>query len=106
MGIRLSEIVARTRPVTAKFGGLEIHVVYRMSERTMAAAEADDDVDHPWLVRVIESWDIEGDDGKPLPVTLESVKSVPIPVLNSIIAAVYADDGEAVGEAVSNSDGG
>ncbi|MEO6467502.1 MAG: hypothetical protein ABIP21_00270 [Acidimicrobiia bacterium] len=106
MGIRLSEIVARTRPVVAKFGGLEIHVVYRMSERTMNASEAEEDVDHPWLVRVIESWDIDGDDGKPIPIDLASVKNVPIPVLNSIIAAIYSDDGEAVGEAVSSSDAG
>ena len=101
MGIKLSDLTSGTRAITAKWGDLTIRAEYRMSERTMAATEEKDDVDHPWLVKVLASWDIEDDDGHPIPVTLESVKQVPIPILNSIIAAIYGDDG--VGEAVSNS---
>ena len=102
MGVRLADLVAGTRTVDATFGDTVIKVTYRMSERTMVAAEVEDaDVDHPWLVRVIESWDIEDDEGTPIPVTLESVKQVPIPILNVIITAIYGDDG--VGKVESNS---
>lgn len=45
------------------------------------------------IAKVVRSWDITDDDGTTIPITVEAMTEygIPTPVLNAMIAAMYAD---------------
>jgi len=52
------------------------------------------------LCKLIEDWDLEGDDGAPIPLTLEGLKPVPINFLGGVLEKIQQDmnPGEAQGD--------
>lgn len=91
-----------TRTLDVPFGTHTIQVTYRLSERVLGKTDGDEGIG-PAIVRLVESWDIEGPAGT-LPVTEDTVNTVPVPVLRAIWRFVMGDDG--LGEASSSSDAG
>lgn len=105
MAISLKTHATGSRAVTAHFGGDHAEVVYRVAERTPAK---DAGLDHELLVdcivRLVESWEILGDDDKPIPLERDAVAVVPTPILRAVLAAIIGDSG--LGEARGSSASG
>lgn len=111
MGIKLSEIVAGSRTIPVVFGTATINVTYRLKNRTLEheVSDAAEGESEYFLVRqltrLVESWDIEADDGTVLPIDADVIeKELPIPLVRKILHTVWGDDG--VGEAEGNSSAG
>lgn len=101
---KLSDLLG-LRTITVEVMGLPIEVTYRLSERTPATTSID-----PFesvvvtMVRLVESWDLVGDDDKSVPITEDALSGVPVPVLRRVLTEVLGDNG--LGEASRASSGG
>ena len=92
---RFSDLQNLTPTVTVRFelpgcDPIEFTVTYRLNvlarKRLQGIMEKDDFVDQ--LLDLIERWDLEDDDGTPVPVTKETLEELPMPVLMSIFDAI------------------
>lgn len=105
MGVKLSELLSDRRTIEVPFGGRTITVTYRLSERTPKATDELNPAAHvvAEMIRLVVSWDIEDDKGKPVPITEKALQNVPTPVMRAIWNWIWADAG--LGEAGSSSNG-
>lgn len=105
--MRLSAATSRVRPIVVKFEGGDLNATYRPTSYTpkkLAEAQAKakkakkaNDQDAA-LASMIESvldlfvsWDLEDDDGTPIPLTAEALQDVPINVMSELIQEVGRD---------------
>lgn len=100
MPVRLSELRANVRTVAIPVDGDVLNVTYRPSGIT---PEVEDRLDEATskqrigeslmtlLAAALVSWDLLGDDGKPLPVTVETMRVLPLSFLAKLVQAVTAD---------------
>jgi hypothetical protein len=106
---KLSDLLG-TRTIPISVLGHDLEVTYRLGERTPSANKDIDPFESvvATMVRLVESWDLQGDDGRPVPITEEALDGVPVPVLRRICQEIFADGGGDVllGEASSNSNAG
>jgi hypothetical protein len=111
MTVKLSSLLATTKPVTVTFGEEQIHLVVRTTELTTdvmvqfaALARPTTDTDEAianvkstadLFCRVVVSWDVEGDDGKVFPITAAEIsKSIPLEVLSACVQGAMLSMGE------------
>lgn len=104
MGVKLSELASGLRTVPVRFGSQTFTVTYRLAERLPGHTVLLTDEVVPVVARLVESWSLVTDKGKPLPVDEDTLHRVPVPVLRAIFYAVVGDNG--LGEAASSSDAG
>lgn len=102
---KLSDLLG-TRTIPVDVLGHTVTVTYRLSERTVERVENIDLTESvaSLFLRLIESWDLLGENGKPLPISEKALAQVPIPVLHAIHRGIIGDIG--LGEASSSSDAG
>lgn len=100
MPIKLSELSAKTRALTMEYAGEALIVEYYPARFTPALAARMQDVqDAPRptvafaeaLAEVLAGWDIQGDDGEPLPTTTGWLLKMPMDLLSQVAEAVGAD---------------
>jgi hypothetical protein len=104
--VKLSELVSGERTIDVPFGGHDITVSYRLAERTHNKAMEYDltETVADSIVRMVVSWSIVDDKGKPLPLDIKNVGKLPVPFLRSVYLRITGDNG--LGEASSSSDDG
>lgn len=106
MGISLKTVGKGLATVPVMFMGETATVTYRLAERTPvkdAGIGTESLVD--FVVRVVDSWDIVGDDDKtPVPLKPKFVEAVPTPILRAVVRTVLGDNG--LGEAPASSASG
>lgn len=101
---KLSDLLG-TVTIDVPIGEHTVTVTYRLAERTIdAGGNMGSENVAESAVRLVESWDLEADEGGMLPLTVEALRGVPIPVLARIVRAIVEDVG--LGEASSSSDAG
>lgn len=102
---KLSDLLGM-RTIDVDVMGHALVVTYRLGERTPSSNKSMDPFESVvvTMVRLVESWDLLGDDSKPVPITEEALEQVPVPVLRRVLTEILGDSG--LGEASSNSDGG
>lgn len=101
--MRLSELLGNS-VVKVEVGGSELRFTYALKERTIAGQKKwDTESVIEALARMIVSWDLETDTGKPMPATLPNLEKLPGPVLDKMWRAILTDD---LGEVESNSHAG
>lgn len=99
MAFNVGKRKAAIKTAVIPFDGEEIKVQYRPSEwtprvtvelqETEGAAQTRYSMD--LLSRLIVDWDVEGADGKPFPVSRESLESLDQPVINAITDGILED---------------
>jgi hypothetical protein len=96
--MRLSEIKNRTKKVEVSFDEDVVTVTYNPNYVTVdylhelrgIGGEEDQNLDSiltPFL-SVITDWDLQNDDGTVIPITIESLRTVPLNILNGILEKV------------------
>jgi len=101
---KLSDLLG-ARTIDCDVFGHTITVTYRLGERLPGTSSID-----PFesvvttMVKLVESWDLEGDDGTPVPITEDALGGVPVPALRRVLNQILGDDG--LGEASSSSNAG
>ncbi|MGE3271207.1 MAG: hypothetical protein AB7P40_20825 [Chloroflexota bacterium] len=98
---KLSELIADEAPLTVRFRGGDLQLVYRPRvvtpkwQHTIILAERQGDDDEAMLYGPLKdallSWDLEQDDGSPCPITSEAMENVSRAVLTGILLAVISD---------------
>lgn len=102
--MKLSDLLG-TSTVRVPAGAHAIEVTYLVSQRTiLAGRKLPDENVAQTIVRIVESWDLQEADGTTVPLTVERLETIPIPILGRIIAAIFEDD--PLGEAPASSDAG
>lgn len=100
MAIKLSQIGAKTRTVTMEYEGEPVALVYRPGKFTpriearLNEAQSEGRVSQEVaavLADVLASWDVLGDDGKPVKPTTELLMEFPVDFLNLVSQAVAGD---------------
>jgi hypothetical protein len=100
MPLSFAQIQADVRTINVSYFEHNFSVTYRPSENTprknSAAQELEEGGDTnkatiDTLCRVMIAWDVLGDDGKPLPITAETLGDMPYAILTSIVQAIGAD---------------
>lgn len=100
MAIKLSDLKKDIRAVEIPVGGEMLRVEYHpnaytpeLEEKAQAAMKdsRSHDLFYAMLPPVLHSWDLEQDDGTPLPIDVSGVKQVPIVILTSIMMAITDD---------------
>ncbi|AZF90301.1 MAG: hypothetical protein BPHS0_15 [Phage 5P_3] len=104
MPLRLSSLKKSLRTITMEWDDNTLNVTYRLGEVTPERADrlaamfeesrAEDRSNAEiWadILAVVESWDILGDDGNPLPVTAETLAQIPITILRGIAEEITED---------------
>lgn len=97
--MRLSEIYSQVKTITVPVGTGTLQVTYRPQAITPEMVDRMNDTRGATpgeaiatcVVDLVSSWDLTSDDGKPYPITLESVRQLPIAFLAEITKAVTAD---------------
>ena len=98
--MKLSPLTATTRQIDVDYYGSAVAVTYRPGvltpdedDRIQAAREANTLTDAliDLLMRMLVTWDVEGDDGKPLPIEAATLRVLPNALLLKIMAAVQED---------------
>lgn len=111
--MRLSEAKSNAKPLVVEFdGGASLNITYRVPEYTpnQAAKLTDEAGKDPrrmaeMACRIVDSWDLERDDGEPIPLVPDVVaEEVHLGILTKIMRAVNAD--QMPGEAGATSDAG
>jgi len=92
----LKQLVNVIVPIQVAYETGEGEVVINASYSLRAFAQAeleklDDQQAIPFLARVLVDWDVTDDEGKPLPITEETLKLLPWPVLNDLFLAILED---------------
>lgn len=106
MPIKLANLASKTDTATFNFQGDECTIVYRPNwitperQAALSAAQAEGKADEQFralVIGLIESWDVLGDDGQPVPVTDEWIGALPYSFLTACITAAVeaATAGEA-----------
>lgn len=111
MSVILSSITGQTAEATVKLGSIPVHFVYKPYAMTlgmsMRLANPDSKTDMTEvLAQVLESWDVEEEEGVEFPPTAENLDKIPTELATLMAQAVVGGGGDVVGEAASNSDGG
>jgi hypothetical protein len=98
---KLSEFANKrsTKRLTVEIGDVAIELSYRPAVVTprwqkAAAAAKDGDIDTGLLVpmcQLVAGWDLENDDGTPVPLTPEGLQDIPAQALLAILQAVTGD---------------
>ena len=100
MPIRIGQISHDLRTVTVSFAGETFTVTYRTSgftpeteDRLFALLESQRGASAivEVLAACLDSWEVLGDDGKPLPPTKENLRRLPVVFLNAVVTAIYED---------------
>lgn len=100
MPISISALTANRRTVSIDFGGETLKVTYRPSaiNAVQEARELEDKEKGQHvlsmvrtMIETIESWDLLGDDGKPLALTEDNLKPLGIDILSQISRAIVTD---------------
>lgn len=102
MPVRLSELVNDSKTVSVSVGDFDINISYRPNAITMPAllrldtmtnAPASEQVEimAEMLSGFIAGWDILGDDDKPIPVNVETLKAMPYRLIMLIMDAIRSD---------------
>ena len=98
MSIRLSELKADVRKVTFDYDGSEINVEYKPSAITpifqskMRKMDTSDAMNMVEAVSVmLVSWDVLGDNGKPIAITTNTLGTLPIAFVSKVITSVFED---------------
>jgi hypothetical protein len=104
--VKLSELVSGLRTIDVPFGGHDVTVTYRLSERTHERALEYDltETVADAVVRIVAHWSIVDEDGAPLALDIEHVGKLPVPFLRAVYMRITGDNG--LGEASSSSDAG
>ena len=82
---KLSGILRFTRSIDVDYFGHPINVTYRPAAFNRSYFQfLQDNVDvpgslYPVFERIVESWDLEDDDGKPIPVDAETLDGLELP---------------------------
>lgn len=114
MPISLSELMQDKRSCEVKIGDETAQVVYRPSAYTPIVEDALQTAIEgrrpgtgmaEYLAAIIISWEVIGDDGEEVPITKESLSSLPSRFLSEVSAAI-TDDVRAGGEERKNSGAG
>jgi hypothetical protein len=106
MGLKLSDLAVKVRNVAVDLGdGAVVNVAYRPHEMTLQdelLVSNEEDAEERLrlviglLARVLVSWDILGDDEKPLAITAKTLGTLPTSVLLHIQTAIREDSGPKV----------
>jgi hypothetical protein len=96
MGVRLSELKAKTRTVVVEYDDNKIEMAYRPHVYTMDLADAVDAAEDSQVVAtllspIVEWWDVLDDHDQRIPPTVENMRQFPLPLLNAVMDAVNAD---------------
>jgi hypothetical protein len=96
MPISLAKIKAGVAAFAWEYEGEILNVQYRTGEITPAelAQQAEQEGMAGLiggLVKWLVSWDLLGEDGKPLPITAEALNLVPTPFLNGLYVMIMRD---------------
>ena len=101
MGVRLSQVLNETRKLAHPVGDGVLTIVYRPRYVTpalqdeLSAMIGDQKLGRAcarMLARTIVSWDLEGDDGKPVPIDEELMcESIPSAFLLELVSTINAD---------------
>jgi hypothetical protein len=92
----LKQLVNVIVPIQVAYETAEGQVVINASYSMRAFAQAeiekqDSQQPIPVLLRVLVDWDVTDDEGNPLPITEETLKLLPWPVLNDLFHAILED---------------
>lgn len=97
MAIRLSARRAIVKPLAIDVDGETLNVQYRPGaftpefDRSARQLETSSDPETglgAMFCSVVASWDLEGDDGQPVPLTPESLMTVPTDILIAVLGAM------------------
>jgi hypothetical protein len=100
MPASLAELMAGRRSVTVTLYGHDITAYYRpgyLTPKTSAkiqrltADEGGDEASMQTFIGLVESWDLLGEDKKPIPLTREALEGIPWLVLNAVSTKCYED---------------
>lgn len=112
--MRISDALAKARPIVVEFEGESLNVTYRPSSYTVAELESLVEEDgtgqkraNPQRIvemmqQMLVKWDLTEDDGVPVDFTnTERMRHIPTPIFMGILTAIKAD--QSAGEASSPS---
>lgn len=100
MPIRLADLRKETRPITFEFAGEPVTVSYSPGaftpeledEANLAEANHQLRAMAQMLSKILVAWDVMGDDGQALPVTLELLRAMPAQFLAAILKGIMDDN--------------
>ncbi len=99
MPIRLSDLKTKSTTFTFDFLGEAVTITYRNgvitpeweSRRELTDPSRQAQATVLALSEIVASWDVLGDDGQPVPVTVETLTPMPLQFLNRVLEEVMAD---------------
>lgn len=96
--MRLSQILSETKVVSVSISGDTLAVTYRpqavtpeMVDRMNGANSAPGDAIASTVVDLVHEWDLTDDNGKSYPITLETVRKLPVSFLSAVTQAITTD---------------
>lgn len=87
--MKLTELKAKTRQLVIPFESDSLTISYRPAAITLKIAYSDDIAQV--LNQVLVGWNLEDDEGRPYPTTVEALKNLPIEFLARVIRAILED---------------
>lgn len=90
-GLKLSDLKSRTVNIDVDLAGLKLHVEFASGFWTGEAEEwyftgsSFAEKNRELIARAVTSWDLIGDDGKPLELTPDGLKPVPNWILDAVV---------------------
>jgi hypothetical protein len=85
--MKLSALKAMERTISVEFKGTTTEVTYKMGALLLETPSKLFD----YLAAVVARWDLEGDDGQPVPLTPEALAGVPLPFLRAVEDTISRD---------------
>lgn len=101
MPIDLLNITADKAVTTVDFGGGTAKITYRptvITQEQLEKLDTEDDGTIQFLIAAVSDWDIKRGTKK-VPLKLNELKTLPLPLLRAVALAILRDRGDSVGEA-------
>ena len=94
MPLNVKTLAAKVNPLTTEFAGEEVNLRYRsgiITPEWEQKYKGKPDGVYQQASEIIEEWDVQGDDGKPFPTDLDSLKTLPVEFIGHIVSACAND---------------
>lgn len=94
MPLNVKTLAAKVNDLETEFAGSKVNIKYRsgiITPEWEAKYKGKPDGVYQQAAEMIESWDVEGDDGKPFPTDIKSLKTLPVEFIAHVVNACAND---------------